>query len=288
MMNENAVAGSPEELAAVRHLLDLGYTDPLQTAARQMAAERARQAALDQAEQLLRDGQAAEAIALLETAARNEPEWIAGRHWLARAYFRAGRIDETRELLDWLEAHGVEHPEILVMRAGIALGRRRLDEARDQAEYAKGLHAPLPQADVILGDVSFRRGDRQAADAAYRLAIKHMPRNAAAKTGLAAVALREESYEEAADWALRAIEDDPTRWQAHCHLGRALAQMERLAEARIALESSARLNSMRAAPYHWLAEVCELLGDRAGALSARQRAREVIARRRAAASKSAP
>jgi len=279
MSTRDAAAGSTDELAAVRHLVELGYEDPLDVAARHLAAERALQSQFHRADELLRGGQAAAAVEILESAVQAAPEWVAGRHLLARAYFRAGQLDAASELLDWLELHAVEHAELALIRATIALKRRRLGEALDHAQYALHLGDPLPAAELIVAEVHLRHGRLDVAEAAYR-AIDGPQHAAAAKSGLAAVALRRGEYEAAAELALEALEQDLHRWEAHYYLGRALMHLGRWPEARVAMESCAKLRPSLAAPHRWLARISEQQDDVAGARESRQRAREVISRRR--------
>jgi len=280
-----AAAGSPEELAAVRHLVELGYEDALDVARRRMTAERAQQSQFNRAEELLRAGQLAPAIELLEAATHAAPDWTAGRHLLARAYFRAGRFDAAAELLDWLELHAVEHAELALMRATIALRRRRLAEALDQAQYAKCLQEPFFAADLIIAEVRFRRGELEAAETAYRAAAGRRGHEAAANMGLAAIALRRRDYAAAVDLSLQALEQDVNLWRAHYQLGLALVHLERRPEARVALETAGRLNPVIAGPYRWLAHLCASQNDAPAAAEFRRRGQEVIARRRAARSR---
>jgi len=275
----DAAGDSPTELEAVRHLVELGYADPLELAARRAMAEQAQQSQFHRAEELLRAGHTAAAIEILEPAVQTAHDWIAGRRLLARAYFRAGQFDAASELLEWLELHAVEHAELALMRATITLKQRRLDEALDHAQYALHLSDALPAAELIVAEVHLRRGRLDAAEAAYR-AIDGPQHATAAKIGLAAVALRRCEYEVAAELALEALEQDLCRWEAHWCLGRALMHLGRWPEARVAMETCARLRPSLAAPHRWLAKICEQQDDDANAAEFRQRAREATRRRR--------
>jgi tetratricopeptide (TPR) repeat protein len=266
------------ETDGVHHLLELGYEDPLDAAARVAAVEDAQRQELQRAEQLLDEGQSAAAIALLESLAQSAPEWTGVRHLLARTYLRNGQVDAARSMLDWLEVNAVEHAELALMRASMALAGRDLDTAADQAQYARCLQQPLPAADLLLGEIHFRRGDLDAAEAAYRQAQEGAP--AAAQAGLAAVALRRGDYARAVDRSLDALEGDLRLWSAHYRLGLALWRLQRWPEARTALETCARLNPRLAGPYRWLARLAELQEDRVAANEYRRRGRDAIQRRR--------
>lgn len=275
--------GQAVQLAAVRHLAELGYEDPWDVAARRAAAQHAEQEQLRQAEEFFRSGDVPAAIGRLKSLAEADAHSTAARRLLAKAYYLLGRFSDADAELDWLQFSGVEGADLALLRAAVALRRRDYATALDQARYAKDLQPTLADADVIMAEASFRRGDLAAAERACCAVLAHLPQNTAAPTMLAAVALQRGQWEAAADWALQAIECDPGRWQAHCHLGRALVELHRPAEARVALENAARLAGDRVAPYFWLVRLCRATGDGAAAAGFRSAARAAISRRRARA-----
>lgn len=265
---------------AVRHLVALGYEDPLEAATRQAAVERSQLAQLAGAEELLKAGDATGAIAELEAMINAAADWAAPHQLLARAYYRTGRWRAAAKQLEWLESHGVEHAELALLRAQLALRARSLEEARDHASYAKALHQPLAAADVLIGDVEFRLGDLAAAEAAYRGAIEVQGPHATALAGLAAVALRRGELAEAIDWSLQAIEQAPKMTTAHYRLGLALWRLQRAREASAALVTAATLNAQLAGPHRWLATIAAAEGDLAAAEKYRRLGQEVVERRR--------
>ena len=275
-----ASSGATTESATVAHLVALGYEDPVDAAARLAVVDQARQAMLKAAEELLKQGDVATAINSLESMCDDESEWTAPHHLLARAYYRAGRWDAADTRLHWLECQGVEHAELTLLRAKLALRKRSLDAANDQAEYAKHLHHPLPAADVLIGEVEFRRGNLAAAEAAYCRALEVSGPNAAAWAGLAAIALRRNELGKAIDWSLQAIEQDPRLPSAHYRLGLALSELQRPHEATAALRAAAALNPTLAGPFHWLALLASEQGDPLAAEEFRRLGKEIIARRR--------
>ena len=265
---------------AVRHLVALGYEDPLEAATQQATVERSQRAQLAGAEELLKAGDATGAIAELESMIDAAADWVAPHQLLARAYYRTGRWRAAAKQLEWLESHGVEHAELALLRAQLALRTRSLDAARDHASYAKALHQPLAAADVLIGDVEFRLGDLAAAEAAYRGAIEVQGPHATALAGLAAVALRGGQLAEAIDWSLQAIEQSPKMATAHYRLGLALWRLQRPREATAALRTAAALNAQLAGPYRWLTTIAVAEGDLAAAEGYRQLGQAVVERRR--------
>jgi tetratricopeptide (TPR) repeat protein len=203
---------------------------------------------------------------------------------LAVAYYRAGKLSSALEQLEWLEFHGVEHAQLALLRATIELSRRRLDTALDQACYARHLGASLPGPEVVIGEVNLRRGNLDAADAAFQRATELAPADAGPVSGQAAVALRRGDDEAAIDLALHALELNLEFPLAHYRLGAALALRRQYPESRVAFEAFARLSPQKAAPYRWLALVCTAIGDNVAAHEYRQRGRRVIKQRRARSS----
>lgn len=272
-------------VSSVQHLLDLGYVDPHDAAMRRAVVERGRQVALGAAQELLAAGRLDEGVAALEPLCSGSPEWAPPRRLLASACYQLGRAAQAREHLEWLELHAVEHAQLSLLRAAIDLAGRRLDSAEDHAHYARHLSdlnsAPVGAGpELIVGEVRLRRRDLERAEAAFQRALELAPGDARALTGLAGVALVRGDDEAAADHALAALELDMKTGLAHYRLGLALARMERWHEARVALETFARLGPRRAAALHWLGQIAERQGDSDAAAEFRAQARRALAERR--------
>jgi len=287
-----ASVSSTAGASLVKHLADLGYVDPHDAALRRAVAERGRQVALGAAQESLAAGRLDEGVAALLRLCNEAPAWAPPRRLLATACYQLGRATEAREHLDWLELHAVEHAQLSLLRAAIDLAGRRLDSAEDHALYARHLselnNAPVAAGpELIVGEVRLRRGDAEGAEAAYRRALELAPGDARALTGLAGVALMRGDDEGAADLALEALEVDMKLALAHYRLGLALARMERWHEARVALETFARLGPRRAVALRRLARIAELQGDGAAVAEYRVRARRVVAERRKLRARSA-
>jgi tetratricopeptide (TPR) repeat protein len=220
---------------------------------------------------------------MLEALTREAPDWPAPRHLLARACFQDGDLTRALEHLDWLELHAIEHVELALLRASIEMSCRRFDAALDQADYARHLDDSSPGPDIVIGEVRLRRGELDAAEAAFQRAAELAPVDAVSMAGLAAVALHRGTYETAVDLALQSLECNLELPIPHYRLGVALACRRKYSEARVAFEAFARLSPRRAAPYHWLAAVCEAMGDQAAANDYREQGRSVVRARRARA-----
>ena len=264
---------------SVRHLVELGYVDPLVAAGQRRREAESLEVSLKQALERLDAGEIAAAMALLKQLAEQAPEALGPHRLLARAYSRAGELDAALDELRWIEVHGYEHAEFALLRATIALRRRELSEAIDQALYARCLHDPLPAADVVLGEAHFRRGDFQSARAAFQSALDSDSGNVAALAGFTAICLREGDFESSVDWALQALDEDIRQPAVHYRLGLALLGMDRRVEAAAAMEMAAQLDSRLAAPHRCLATLYDV-EDAPRAAEHRRRGREIVALRR--------
>jgi tetratricopeptide (TPR) repeat protein len=265
----------------VRHLVELGYVDPEEVAAREAAVRGQLEAELHEASKLHDRGRVDEAVARLESLAIDDPEWIKPHQLLVEIHYRAGRLAEAQEQLDWLAFHGVEHPRLALIAGAIALARRELRTALEALEYVCHVEPELPSAKTLFGTILLRLGQIDAAEQELQQALQQNPRDARALDGLAAIDLKRGNYENTAELALDAIEHDPNLFRAHYHLGIALLHLRRPTEALAALETAARLAPASAAPFYWLARIAEKhLVDLSRAAAYRERGREIIRRRR--------
>jgi tetratricopeptide (TPR) repeat protein len=267
---------------SVRHLIELGYADPDDAAADKAELRRRLQADLDRALQLNSQGQRPHAVALLERISVDDPDWATPRQRLAEIYYNAGDWQRAQEQLDWLAYHGVEHPRLALIAGAVALARRELRTALEELQYARDVEPNLPSVHTLLGNTLLRLQRWDEAEDAFRQAVQHDPNDARARDGMAVICLQHGEHEDAADWALRALEQDMRLYRAHYHLGLALAQLKRPAESMQALEASTKVNAARTAPYYWLAHISRYqLNDLAAANLYRELARKIIRQRRA-------
>lgn len=269
------------DFAHVQHLVELGYVDPDDVATSDAVRRQQLKEQLSQAVELNRQGRGQQAAALLLDLVTADPEWIPPHQLLAEIYYRSGQLTETQAQLDWLAHHGVDTARVAILTAGVALTQRDMQKSLRELEYARAVEPELPSVNTLFGTVLFRLGRLEDAEDAFREAAQQNPADARARDGLAATLLMHEEYEEAADWALRALEQDIHLFRAHYHLGVALAHLDRPEEALAALETAARADSSRIAPYYWLARIAEeRLNDPARSGKYRESARDAIRRRR--------
>jgi tetratricopeptide (TPR) repeat protein len=271
-----------DEDESVRHLVALGYVDPIEVEAREAARRRELEVRLRQAIEPRRQGRDDQAAVALEKLAVDDPDWVSPRQQLAEIYYSAGRWDEAQAHLDWLADHGVDHPRLALIAGGIAAVRRNFRSALEDLQYARNAEPNLPSVHTLLGTVLFRLGRLDEAENAFRQAADQNPTDARARDSVAAVCLKHGEYEAAADWALRSLEQDMQLFRAHYHLGVALAYLNRPTEAVAALEAAARVEPARVAPYYWLSRIAtQQLHDSAASARYLELARGIIRQRRA-------
>jgi tetratricopeptide (TPR) repeat protein len=244
-----------DDESSVRHLFELGYVDPDDVAARESSRRRQQHAELKTAADLAAGGKLEEAAHLLQSLCANDPNWIAPRQLLVEIYFRARRFREAQAELDWLTYNGVESPRLSLPAGAMALGRRELTSAIELLEYAAHVAPDLPSVHTLLGTALLRAARVVEATEAFQEAIQRNSADARALDGLSAVCLLQAKFDEAADWALQALEQDIKLFDAHFHLGLALARLDRPEDALRALEAGAKVDSTRGAPYRWMAKI---------------------------------
>jgi predicted Zn-dependent protease len=273
----------PHREATVQYLIDLGYTDPDLVALRESTLRQQLEAELQKAREQYKRGELQNAERTLMQLVADDPDWINPRQLLAEIYYRTAQIERAQAELDWLAEHAVEHPRLALISGAIAIGHRDFASALDELEYARHLEPTLPGVDVLIGTAQLRLGHVDSAEAALQQAIDKKPDDAAAYDGLAAISLQREDSEEAADFALQALEHDMHLFTAHYHLGLALAHLGRPNEAIAAFETAARIHPDRAAPYYRMARIAgEQLQDLQRSNSYRDRGKEIVRRRRQA------
>ena len=270
-----------DDESSVRHLVEIGYVDPDDVATREASRLQQQQAEFKAAAEFAVDGKLDEAAPLLQSLCADDPNWIAPRQLLAEVHFRLGRFCEAQAELDWLSCNAVENPRLSLLAGALALGRREIAAAIELLQYAAHGDPELPSVYRLLGTALLRASRMSEATEAFHEAIRRNGADARAFDGLAAVCLRQADFDGAADWALQALEQDILLFDAHFHLGLALARLHRPEDALKALEAGAKVEPTRSAPYRWMARIArEQLHEPERAAGYIQRGREVTRQRR--------
>ncbi len=250
---ENDPASGRGRDPSVQHLVELGYVDPLDVAAKDAEDKCRSITEVNRAKSLMDAGLLAEAVACLEQLEQEHPEWLDAHAVLAEAYFRSNRWQSARDQIDWLMCRGCESPQLYLLSAAVDLACRQFESALEELRCAGRAGVALPGSQVIEGDVHLRMRDFVAAEAAFRSSIDRDGPTLHALEGLAAVNLHAGRYEEAAMNALDALSQEMRFGRAHYRLAAALLQLDKPHEALRALESWAAAEPLAAAPFRWLA-----------------------------------
>lgn len=269
------------ENQSVQHLLELGYADPVEVAARESARRCRQETDLNRVISLLDAGLVSQAIATLEQLTEEHPDLLRAHEQLADAYFRANDPQSARREIDWLMGRGVELPRLYFLLGAIEFGERRFDLAIEHLRCAGRAGNRLPGLHALEGSTYLQQRDLAAAENAFQSSIELEGPNLRAHDGLAAVYLRLGRYEEAAVNALAALDKEMRFGKAHYHLGVALLHLGKPSEALHAFETWASVDPSSAAPYRWMAYACrQYLDDAPRAAAYQRQGRELVRRRR--------
>lgn len=271
-----------DEYESVGHLVELGYVDPQETTLRELAVRQQLEVELQQAIAAIKAGRDADVVAALNRLEVDDPDWIAPHQLLAELHLRAGRFEDAENELKWLEYHAIERPAISLLSARIAVARRHFSEALDLLDYASYVAPELSGVHTLHGIVLLRLGKLELAEQALEKALQQQSTDVRALDAMAAISLRRGDFEDAANWALSAVEADMQFARAHYNLGVSLAKMGRPAEAIAALETCVRIDPNCAAPFRWLATIAGAQpGDDNRATSYRKEGLERLRQRKA-------
>lgn len=285
VQQSQAVASNAEDASdrfpETQHLSELGYTDPLETLALEGAVQCQRMTDLNRAISMMDAGLFSQTVALLEPLAVEYPNWVHPRSLLAETHYRARRYDAAREQLNWLTCHGFENPHLYLLFAAVEAANRQFDHALNMANCARRGAVMPSEWSFLTGSIYLRQRNFAAAEAAFQQAIESEVVTAPLLDGMASTKLHMHEYEEAAVYALDALERDMRLAKAHYHLAVALYFLGKPEESLQALTTWSALEPRAAAPYRWMACVHRrMLQDSKQAESCLQKGRRVIRLRR--------
>ena len=229
-----------------------------------------KQAAANLGVVLEKAGELGGAQAAYDAAARDFPDDAVSRERLAALYRQSGQLDEAwrfaREAL--LRDPASVGARKTMLR--VALARGDLDLAR---LVALRLQKSAPEdAEVawLSGQLLARQGDEAGAAAQWKKALALQPGLAAARSGLLAVALKEERWGEVETLAARALADDPSSASIQLVLGIAYRHGGKPVEALAAYAAAERLAAGKLPEVHLARGVLLMRdqGDCPGALLA--------------------
>ncbi len=239
----------------IRHLLELGYSDPDETSKDAAAERESKGEAVAAVQRAVGAGRIEEAHQGVSALVERWPADLSICALAAKVCHTAGKHRNALDHLDELMYAGVETPSVVLLRGVVLLSCRKVTEAIDQLEYAKRLDPHQKGANGCLGEAYLRVGRTHDAELAFRKELARFPISPRSHQGLAVVFCRRGDFVKAVDHSLSSVESAPRHWSTHWWLGVSLAGAERVAESAIAFENAARLNADKAAPYRWLARI---------------------------------
>jgi len=156
---------------------------------------------------------------------------------------RAARLDGTDNALAWVDKALAVNPSLVparALRAALLLETENVSEAESEIERALAVNPSSVDALAVLGAVRFVRGDRRGLDQAAARAAAASAANASFYVALADAAARSRRYADAARFARRATEVDPTFWRGHALLGINQLRLGAIDSGRTHLETAFR------------------------------------------------
>jgi arylsulfatase A-like enzyme/Tfp pilus assembly protein PilF len=275
---ENVVVSAAER----RALATLGYVaspaaknnDPAQQALPDIKDRLKYHDAVVRASQLLDENRPQEALRELQKIIEAVPDYPLARMFLGEALARSGKLDEARQVFQELAESDPERGEAHV-RLGWILGQQgRIDEALaelnkaldlapETAEYrvnlgsiflelgrhdeAREMFQSAVQIDPACGNFEIAKllesaGDIDGALKHYKLTLKNDPNWVPLYTVIGVLLARQRKFDEALEYAVRAVESSPHDADAHYNLGLMYADQGHFEQAIGPLETALRLN----------------------------------------------
>lgn len=192
------------------------------------------QAVLEQAVQMFREGQPAEAEQLVREILDHTPRHFDALHLLGAVARAQGKFDLAIRSLRRALAISPKEPAVLCELAIAQAGRGEHVAAVHTYLQVLEIKPDSPEILLSLGKLLMQMGHPAEAVRCYQAALAFKPDFAKAYNALGAAQLEAGLYPEAAGTFLRAVTIDPTYFAAHNNLGRAFELAGHVEEAIVA------------------------------------------------------
>jgi tetratricopeptide (TPR) repeat protein len=230
------------EAESIRQLVELGYVEAPDKDAQKAVRQSLRSQKLYRATSLSYGPRREEAIdawqELIEQLTDDEADFK--EHCLvemALCLSSLARYDECKALLDQLPEHRRGRPLGQMLYAQVYLSEGKPGLALEYLQRA-GEISQKPQGLGIVGTAMLQLGRLDEAEQAFRRSLALDDERAHSWQGLARIALKRRAYEQAVDFALRAVGLTHRLAISHYVLGLSLAHLDRTDEAILALETA--------------------------------------------------
>lgn len=245
---------SAEEV--IQQLVDLGYIEPLS----EDTQERIRNTRLNLKTNLIRalmdSTRFMDAIPLLQglIEQQSDDEWF--KLTLAECYQRNHQTEKAKTMANALSENAQKDSAVLSLMARIAFSEKQPDKGFQYLLDAQKVDPYSVSVSCDLGRAYLQQGQITEAEKTFRDCLKIDSSYAFAHNGLASVYLMQEDFEQAAEYALEAIDLIPHFPEAHFNLGLALIKLGKRNKAVTALESCESMRYNLPAVYILLARLC--------------------------------
>jgi len=225
-----------EERALVRQFIDLGYVADTADDPAEAITSTERENNWFLAQSYISAGHDLDALPLLESIFEEWPERWDFCTELALCQLRLGMLDEARETFGTI-IDNKRNAAALLMCANLEYRSRNFDTGLKLLEQAEALDPKSAALQNQLGATRLRLKQHHFAEEAFRKSIERNPEEPHAYVGVAFCRLRARDWEQAADYALRAIAIRFDLSLAHHYLGIAVARLGDEARAIQAFET---------------------------------------------------
>jgi tetratricopeptide (TPR) repeat protein len=259
---KQAVALDPRNVAANRALATfyIGSNRPAD-AERHLKSvaeiSRTAESQITLADYYLTQNRIAEAIAVLNTAAKEQDGYAEARSRLAAIDYAAGRTAEAHKSIDETLVKRPSHPRALMTKAQFLLVENKIDEALTRVRAAVTADSRSVDAHYTLGSIYASKGDVDEAIKEFNAVLTLSPRSVAAQMELARLNLARGEAARATDYARQAVKGRPTDLGLRALLVRSLISKGDVAgaetELRVLLEQFPKVSEL-----HWLAGTIHL------------------------------
>jgi tetratricopeptide (TPR) repeat protein len=158
----------------------------------------------------LAKGNADEAISLLQSVVKDDPQFAVAHHFLGVAFLQKRQTLQARGAFTEAVRLNPNLPEARTALAGIHLAEGSLDFAIEQAQAAIQLNPRNVQAAVISGDAYLRKGDFSKSRQVYEAIAQALPKEALGPYRLGLVARAEKNDAKALAYFEEALSRKPT------------------------------------------------------------------------------
>ncbi len=213
-----------EEKELIRQFVEIGYIQDPGDDPQEAITATLRENRWSLAQSYLGAGRHADALPLLESVYEEWPERWDFCCELALSQINLGLIDEARETISGV-IENRKSAGALLLRANLEYRSRNFDAGLKLLQQAEAVDSFSAALQNQLGLTRLRLRESEMAEVAFRKAIDIDPDDAQGHLGIAFCRLRARQYEDAADFALRALGLRFDLALGHHYLGVALARL---------------------------------------------------------------